>query len=222
MKNNNANIMNVESLGSNKLTHFVQDISASVHHFYLYGEITDDIKVYADLLDVLKTSSPNDVVMIYINSEGGILRMALQIANAMLSSQAKVVTLLEGEACSAATLIFLAGEEYIINPNCTFMIHNYSAGVWGKGHELQSHVDYRRLSVTKMMEDFYCKILTEEELEDVIKGRDIWMDSEELTKRLDAASSDNVVSSNDENHELIKRATKKKKKVTKKKAVDND
>lgn len=226
MNPDSSNLFPAQDFDNKKITHYSQNINVNVHHFYLYGVIEDDIHIYADLLNILRTSNENDTIIIYINSEGGVLRMALQIANAMLTTPARVITSLDGEASSAATLIFLAGEEYIINPNCSFMIHNYSAGVWGKGHELQAHIDHRRLTVTKIMEDFYCKILTEEELEDVIKGRDIWMDSDELTKRLEAIEPEKV-STDVDSAEFTKDAIKenltiKTKKKTKKKVSKNE
>lgn len=167
-----------------RIHHYVQSLSLNIHHFYIYGVIDDDITKYADFLNVLRTAGETDTIFVYINSEGGAIRMALQIANAMLSSEAKIITSIDGEASSAASIIFLAGEEYIINPNCTFMIHNYSSVIGGKGHELVSQLHHTGATVEKMMRFFYGKILSEEEFEDVCKGRDVWMDSDELTRRL--------------------------------------
>lgn len=211
-----------------KLKHYVQTVNMNVHHFYVYGVIEDDITMYSDLLNVLRTSSENDVIIIYINSEGGSLRMALQISNAILSTPAKVITSLDGEACSAATLLFLAGHEYIVNPNCTFMIHFYSGGAWGKGHELESRINHLGSHVKKVMVNFYEKLLTKSEIDDVVSGRDIYMDSEELLDRLD--KMDNVTKKAEElgitkdaveskQHEppLEKKKASKKKKVSKKK-----
>lgn len=207
-----------------KLKHYVQNISANVHHFYLYGVIEDDISVYSDLLNILKTASEHDTVMIYINSEGGTLRMALQIANAMLASQAKVITSLDGDAISAATFVFLAGDEYIINPNCSFMIHNYSGWMAGKGHEILSQVTHTGSIVSKMMRFFYEKILTEKELIDVCNGRDLWMDSDELMNRLFKVEEDTVedVKETLENPIVKEKVYKKKKskKKSPKKKVD--
>jgi len=221
-------------LDNKKINHYVQSMSINVHHFYIHGTVEDDIGMYCDLLNILKTANENDTVIIYINSEGGSLRMALQIANSILSTQARVITSLDGEACSAATLLFLAGHEYIVNPNCTFMIHFYTGGAWGKGHELESRVNHLGAHVKKMMAGFYEKILSEKELDDVFSGRDIYMDSEELLDRLDAIANltsetpsiTNITEKTtgplkDENPK--KKVTKKKakKKASKKKAVDN-
>lgn len=217
-----------ENMENNKINYYIQTKSLNIHHFYINGPIEDDIKVYADLLNVLKTSTEDDTIIIYINSEGGVLRMALQIANSMLSSQARIITSLDGEAYSAATLIFLAGHELIVNPNTTFMIHFYSGGAWGKGHELESRINYLGDHISKVMKSFYKKILTDQEMDDVISGRDIYMDSDELLRRLDLIGNENneydqlnINSSIQTNDPPKKESTKKKstKKKTPKKKV---
>jgi ATP-dependent Clp protease, protease subunit len=176
-----------EFLGeTKKIKHYTQSITQNVHHFYLYGELEDDIEKYADLINLLKTSSELDTIIIYINSEGGSLRMAIQITNSMIASNANVITSLDGNAFSAASMIFLAGHEYIINDNCSFMIHTYSGGLVGKGHEIGSQYEHIQEYTKKIFEKFYEKVLTEQELKDVINGQDIWMDSEQLLERLDA------------------------------------
>lgn len=220
-----------------KINHYVQSFNINVHHFYIHGVIEDEISMYSDLLNVLKTSNENDTIIMYINSEGGSLRIALQIANAMLATPAKVITSLDGEACSAATLLFLAGHEFIVNPNCTFMIHFYSSGVWGKGHELESRVNHLGSNVAKLMRSFYDKILSEEEMNGVISGRDIYMDSDELLERLESCQEkleieEQEILANADSSKFSEATTptpsknkskkKKKKKTTKKKAVKHE
>lgn len=202
-----------------KLQHYFQTNTATIHHFYLYGRISNKIEEYADLINVLKTASEHDTVIIYINSEGGVLRMALQIANSMLNSRARVITSLDGEAMSAATIIFLAGHEHVINPHCSFMIHFYSAGAYGKGHELLSRVTFDNDSTEKLMRDMYKHILTDEEIESVVSGGDIYMDSDELIERLGANAKlpEDISESVVEATKSKPKAQKKKKVTTKKK-----
>lgn len=214
-----------------KIKHYSQTVTATVHHFYLYGEIEDNIERYSDLLNIIKTSSESDLIYIYVNSEGGSMRMALQIVNSMLASSAKIITCLEGEAMSAATMIFLAGEEYVVNPNCTFMVHTYSGGMRGKGNELLSQLEHVHANVKKVLRSFYAKILTDAELEQVSDGRDIWMDSEELIQRLEVGDNEVNADNNPEGLDIegegvlesppvpkktVRKKTAKKKKTSKK------
>jgi len=198
-----------------KIKWYSQSVQRQIYHFYLFGQISYEIDKYADLLNTLKTAQEDDTIIIYINSFGGALDMAVQIVNSMLCSKARVVTSLDGVAYSAATFVFLAGSEYIINPHGSFMIHNYSAGLYGKGHEMRPHLDHLDKRVEDMMKTFYNKILTEEELDHVLRGGDIWMDSEDLMKRLEKASREQ-----NEKESVIKEdKPKKTKKRSKKKAT---
>lgn len=219
------------SLGTetNKIKHYTQIVNTNIHHFYFYGEIEDNMDRYSDFINIVKTSSENDVIYIYVNSEGGSMRMALQIVNSMRASNARIITCLDGEAMSAATMIFLAGEEYVVNPNCTFMIHTYSGGMRGKGNELLSQLEHVHANVKKVLRNFYSKILTDDELEQVSNGRDIWMDSDELIERLDKGNGnvnsdelelnfpvDNTVSDPVESKKKTAKKNYTKKKTTKK------
>lgn len=169
-----------------KIKHYTQSVTQNIHHFYLFGDIDDNIDKYCDFLNMLKTASELDTIVIYINSDGGSIRMTTQIINSMMAAQAKVVTVLDGHAVSAATMIFLAGDEYVVHDNCSFMIHTYTGGMYGKGPELVSQFKHVNDSTKKLLTAMYTKILTEDELERVIiDGKDIWLDSDELIKRLE-------------------------------------
>jgi ATP-dependent protease ClpP protease subunit len=210
---------------------FKRTIPVAVYDFY----ITDEIKepdVYMELIQTLKSADPQDTIFIYLNTPGGSLYTTIQIMSAITSSQAKVITCLEGQACSAGTFIFLAGDTKIVNPHCTFMVHNYSQGASGKGNEIVSHVNYMDRYFKRLAEDVYTEFLTKTELESVIKGDDMWMDSHELVKRLDANNHDYIYTGqdldeilgrdpdeiSDEMEDASKPKQRAKKKVTKKKA----
>lgn len=205
------NLIPAELIEHKKIKHYTQSLTQNIHHFYLYGVIEDEIEKYCDLLNIIKTANELDTIVIYINSEGGSMRMAIQIINSILASNAKIVTSLDGDAFSAASMIFLAGHEYIVNDNCSFMIHTYTGGMQGKGHELFSQFEYINEHVKKVFAKFYQKILTDEELVKVNHGQDIWMDSEELIRRLDKNC--------EEKEETIETINTQKKKTAKKKVA---
>jgi ATP-dependent protease ClpP protease subunit len=168
---------------SQSIRYYKQTIPVSIHHFYITDEI-GDIEKYLDMIHTLKVAEEHDTVFIYLNTPGGNLTTTIHIINAMRQSNATVITCIESEVCSAGTMIFLAGDRHVINDNCTFMIHNYSHGVIGKGHEVISKVKYTEKFFRKFAKDIYGNFLTQEELENVINGGDIWMDSEEVKSRL--------------------------------------
>jgi ATP-dependent Clp protease protease subunit len=186
MKNTNGpDVIVLPDDKDNSIRSFKQIIPVTVHHFYITDEIAEPDK-YLELINTLKTSEQHDTIFMYLNTPGGYLNTAIQIMSAMKQSNATVITSIEGEVCSAGTLIFLSGDKYIINPNSTFMIHNYSAWIGGKGNEIAAHAKYREEYAKELMNDVYKDFLTEDEIQSVLDGKDIWLSSNSVIKRLSA------------------------------------
>ncbi len=165
------------------IKYYKQTIPITLHHFYITNAI-EEVDPFLDLINILKTAEQHDTIFINLNTPGGSLTTTIQIISAMRQSQATVVTTLEGEVASAGTLIFLAGHKHIVNQNSTFMIHNYSMGTWGKGNEISAHVKYSEDYFKKLAVDIYGNFLTATEIAEMLKGQDIWMDSDEVLSRL--------------------------------------
>jgi len=64
------------------------------------------------------------------------------------------------------------------------MIHNYSSsGMQGKGHEMKARQQFIDRQLNRAFRDYYIGFLTEEEMSDIIEGKDIWLDHEEVSER---------------------------------------
>ena len=94
----------------------------------IYGDITSwewldsdvsahSIKTDIDSLDV-------DEINVYINSYGGEVAEAVAIYSALQRHRAKVHTFVDGFACSAASIIFCAGDVRTVSSIGLLMIHN--------------------------------------------------------------------------------------------------
>jgi ATP-dependent Clp protease protease subunit len=83
------------------------------------GEMSSNIlsKQLESLGDVSK-------INVYINSYGGEVAEGLAIYNALRRHNAKVITYCDGFACSIASVIFMAGDERVMNEASLLMIHN--------------------------------------------------------------------------------------------------
>ena len=156
---------------------------AQQHEFYLSGPI-GDASEYVDWFDTIRNAQANDTIKIYINSVGGDLYTTLQFLRVIGDTQATVVTSVEGACMSAATMIFLHGHMQEVTPHSLFMFHNYSAGVFGKGGEMYDQLQFERTWSEKFMREVYADFLTEQEIQSMMHNKDIWMDSEEVVKRL--------------------------------------
>lgn len=153
--------------------------------FYLSQHIGDPSD-YTDLLHDLRSAQPQDIIYLHLNTIGGRLDAGVQIINAMKDSEARIVAVLDSKAFSLGTMIFLAADEFQIHDNCQFMIHNYSGGITGKGNEQYDELQATISWFNKLAKKYYIPFLTAQELDRVLEGKDMWMDSDEVKSRLKA------------------------------------
>lgn len=181
--------MNEFEIPSPKQKYFAQPI-ATVVNLYLCGEIKA-AEEYVEWFQLLRAAGENDVICIRINSEGGDLFSALQLCRAMQESQATIVASVEGICMSAATLIFLSADRFELSDHTMFMFHNYSSGTIGKGGEMYDQITHFRAWSDKLFNSFYKDFLTSDEIKSMLDNKDIWLDAEEVAKRLKARAEKN-------------------------------
>lgn len=87
---------------------------------------------------------------------------------------------------SAATMIFLCADGFEVSEHSMFMFHNYSGGTIGKGGEMYDNIMHERKWSEKLLRGVYTDFLTSDEIESILNNKDIWMDGEEVVKRLSA------------------------------------
>ena len=78
-------------------------------------------------------------IYLHINSYGGEVDAALAVIDTIISLKkqgAEIITIIEGYAASAATMISVVGSERRIRPHSYMRIHQFSSGMWGKKDEL--------------------------------------------------------------------------------------
>jgi ATP-dependent protease ClpP protease subunit len=156
--------------------------------FYLCGEIGDP-EDYIEWFHIINNARESDIIKININSPGGNLFTAVQLLQAFQMSNAHLVMNVAGACMSAATLIFLAGDEYLVNEHSAFLFHNYSGGVIGKGGEMYQSVIHQRKWSEHILRKAYKNFLTEEEIDSLIDDKDIWMDCNVVVERLNARNA---------------------------------
>lgn len=115
----------------------------------IYGDIssyddfwtgTESVKA-KNLVEQLDAMSDVTKINVFINSYGGEVAEGLAIYNALRRHKAKVVTHCEGFACSIASVIFMAGDERIMNEASLLMIHNAWTIADGNAEALRKQAD---------------------------------------------------------------------------------
>jgi ATP-dependent Clp protease, protease subunit len=183
----------------------------NIHEFYLSGDI-ESSEEYIQWFDIIRHSGENDVIKIYINSGGGDVFTAIQFMRALNETSATVVMSVEGLCASAATMILLCGETFEISEHSMFMFHNYSSGAHGKGGEMYDQLQHERKWSEKLLREVYKDFLTESEITSLLDNKDIWMDGEEVIKRLE--SRQRKLEAEEAKKEKEEKESTSKKKVT--------
>lgn len=155
----------------------------NITNFYISDGV-DEPKMYTDMIHRIRTAQPQDIIYLHFNTPGGRLDSGIQIINAINDSAARIVGVLDSKAYSLGTLIFLSCDEFVIHDNCMFMIHNYSGGTYGKGNEQHAEIQATIKWFTKIATRYYYPFLSHAEINQVLRGEDFWMDSDEVKKRL--------------------------------------
>lgn len=111
----------------------------------IYGDITSwryqesDVSSYSLSRQIAGLDA--DAINVYINSYGGETAEGMAIYNELRRHKAKIRTVCDGFACSAASLVFMAGDERIMNPASLLMIHNAWSFASGSAEELRKAAD---------------------------------------------------------------------------------
>ncbi|QIS00983.1 Clp protease [Nocardia brasiliensis] len=82
-----------------------------------------------------------DAITVRINSPGGDVYEGLAILNTLRGHRARVTTVIDGIAASAASFIAMAGAEVVICRNAEIMIHDARMWAGGNADEMRKHVE---------------------------------------------------------------------------------
>ena len=118
-----------------------------------------------------------------ITSYGGDLMSAFALIDVMRGSSIPVHTIGLGVIASAGLMTFIAGEpgHRLITPNTSILSHQWSAGAYGKEHELLATQRQFDLTTKRMIAHYKkCTKLNEKMIrEKLLPPQDIWLSSEE-------------------------------------------
>ena len=142
-----------------------RDIKVIDNHIYFYSDVS--IKSILELTDMIKKLTKellmlniqfntNVEIYIHINSGGGDVFAVLSCIHLIENNKININTIVEGQACSAATILSIIGKKRQITQNSYMLIHNISSGFWGKMHEFEDEMKNLKL-LTKDIRKMYNK-----------------------------------------------------------------
>lgn len=149
---------------------------------YIFGNIlTPDWKAFDEMFgidasrsgyDIMKEirDLDVDVINVHINSYGGHVSEGIAIHNVLNEHKADIVTFDDGFACSAASVVFMAGKDRIVYETSLLMIHNAWCYASGNADQLRkAATDLEIISATAAAA-YKAKIsISDEELDALLK-----------------------------------------------------
>lgn len=151
--------------------------------------LTDSIEApseYNQTCHILEKAYKGDTATLHINNGGGYVDSGFMMVHAIKTSKSKTTARLSGTVASVSTILSLSCDEIEIADYTNFMIHNYSGGAQGKGHEMKAQMDFTDAQLNAAFTEIYGGFLTEHEMELVIAGKDLWMGKDEVLARWNA------------------------------------
>ena len=156
----------------------------TLYEYYLLGNIGDP-EDYIDLCHALRNARPEDKFILRFNSGGGQVRTGNQILNALHECEALTIGFIEHDCGSMCTFLFLGCVTWGVSKYAEWFSHTVSGGNYGKECETFEASQFLRRQTHKRIREEYKSFLTEEEIEKILTGTDIYLDSEEIMSRLD-------------------------------------
>ena len=166
---------------------------------YIYGDIVDarttgyqearDVDYgYVSDMSIVKDISELDVdtIRVHINSMGGLTNEGVSIYNVLRNHPAHIVTMIDGFACSAASIVAMAGDERFIGASSIFMIHNAWTWASGNAHDMRAQADVLD-KISQSAAVAYMRGVSgrREQLDALLEGADhdgTWMDAQTAVK----------------------------------------
>ena len=139
---------------------------------------------YRFVCQAISELEEGDTVEFEVASDGGRVDGLIALLSALERTPATSVALLNGMAASAASILALNCDMVWVGTNSSMMIHNAHFGSIGTVSNVVKHVDFERKRTEKLIRSTYEHFLTEDEIEAVLAGVEIWLDSEEINDRL--------------------------------------
>lgn len=159
------------------------DISEDSATLYIYGDITsikwfeNDVCVY-DLAKEIGELNGKELT-VRINSYGGEVAEGLAIYNLLKSYAGDVTTICDGFACSAASVVFMAGAKRIMPRSSLLMIHNAWTRASGDADDLRKAADDLE-KITQPSVDIYTSVsnLDADKIKAMMDA-ETWIDADE-------------------------------------------
>lgn len=178
---------------------------------YIYGDIysweilESDVSSYTLAKEIEGLPEDIEKINVFINSYGGEVAEGLAIYNQLRRHKAKVKTYCDGFACSAASVVFIAGDERVMSNASLLMIHNAWLLTAGDSNQLRKDADDLETINAASVQAYMNHVnITEEKLKEMME-KETWISAADALEMGFATSVVNAATGKAANQSLKKR-----------------
>ena len=150
------------------------------NELYFYEEVNTESILYLNTMLKTMEKEVYGPIILYINSSGGDVFCGLSAMDHIASIKVPIHTVADGFCCSAATLMFLAGEKRFIKPHAHVLIHQISQeSEWVRFEDVKDELKNLEKLMANVIQIYRDMTdLPESKLKRMMK-RDIYLDAED-------------------------------------------
>ena len=200
----------------NNLNGVVWDHDNNTVTIYITGTISRKANwFYPALIASRQAHAKKSKIYLEINSPGGEVFAAAQLFESLDLNEGRIAVSVVGMCYSAATLLLCqlvksSVSQVYISDLSEFLFHPMRAGVSGRTPEIKDHFQNLIRYEERVIKSSYTDILTEDEIQQILNGKELYIEPKEVGNRLRAYSN-----------KLREKAELKQQIIEMKKEVDN-
>lgn len=143
----------------------------------------EHVSQFSTAIQALGMATEEDDVEIHLQSGGGSLDATDAMLHAMRKCKAPIHCVATGNCSSAATAILLECGSFELSDSFNSLIHCGSLGSGGNFNEYNAATKFNQEFMPNWIRKTYEGFLTTTEIEDILKGQDIWLDARAFAER---------------------------------------
>ena len=170
------------------------------NHIYFYTEVNTqsilelnkailrlnkDMKTYMNAANSEYNMNIRDAcIYLHINSLGGYITDVLSGVDTILKSEIPIISIVEGYAASAATLLSIVCSKRLMTKHSTMLIHQLRGGTWGTFEQMKDDMansSYLQKTIKQLYLE-YCKGKMKKERLEKLLTRDLMMNFKKCKK----------------------------------------
>lgn len=161
---------------------------SGTYRIELSGDI-ETVDQFSTAIQVLEQAKEEDEVVVYIQTNGGSVDAGEAFIHALRKCSAPVHMVATGGVHSMGTHILMEADSIELSSGFHALIHCGQDGSYGRVNEYHSKSLFDADFRTRQFKESYEGMLSDEEMEDVLKGRDLWLDGKGWMERAQKRSN---------------------------------